>query len=155
MVAQANGHWVQIAPSVIAQVNDNEDIPNPTVFDYGGSPQPAVFDYYLPANVAPRLLVSARECDIPAIDCVHDWYGSHAAKTPFSEVGYNDHPGRILAGDAPYRGEHVGRLLSLGTQTLQPGYNPNHTADEDLSDYTCGDGIAGACYTVTATLSIL
>ncbi|MFN2613402.1 MAG: hypothetical protein ABR552_01110 [Actinomycetota bacterium] len=143
MTAQANGHWVQISPSLVSQVDDGTQIPNS-----------ASFDYWLPAGIAPRLLVSARECDIPGIDCVHDVFGGHESPVPFHEVGYNDHPGRILATDAGNVGLHVGRLLTVGSQTLFPRYNSAHTADEDRSDYTCGDGFTGACYSVTATLTV-
>ncbi|MCA1839141.1 MAG: hypothetical protein ABR507_02710 [Actinomycetota bacterium] len=140
MVAQANGHWMQLPPSLVSQVTDNQTIN----FD-----PPLTFDYYLPGDIAPRLFVSGRECDIPLIDCASDTYGAHANAVPFAEIGYNDHPGRIMSGS-----QHVGVVMSTGQATYKPiqnlSTNPSN-GNEDKSDYTCAPY---SCYQLKATLSV-
>jgi hypothetical protein len=141
MVAHANGHWVQLFPlaGVSGLVTADETKP------LGG----ITIDYYLPSSAAPRLYVSARECDIPTIDCPNDYYGG----TPtllHPELGYNDHPGRVNSGGHA----NIGRLMTGGNAVYAPVPNPNTTdpsaGNEYESDYTCGPN---ACYQLTATLT--
>jgi hypothetical protein len=142
MWAAANGHWQQISPSLIGQVQLPVDAAT-------GKSMPLLiplhqtFDYWLPKDVAPTLFVSGRECDIPLIDCRSDHYGAQATdfSDPFTEVGYNDKPGRIELGNS-------GLPLQPGQMTFAPQVNPDpFSTDERYSDWSC----RGPCYSITAT----
>jgi hypothetical protein len=142
MVAQANGHWQWFlpTPSRTGLVMANTDIQPGTTFDY-----------YLPAGVTPRLFVNGRECDIPHIDCLHDYYGGHE-QTPLAELGYNDHPGRVIDNSLG-NFKDTGRPMTPGSNVYRPRANPGtgpSSGNEWDSDYTCG---ATSCYSITATLT--
>jgi hypothetical protein len=139
MFASVNGAWKQV-PGV-AQVNPGQHI------------APGVsFDFYTPSGVPPRLFVSARECDIPLVDCASDVFGGTPSAVPFNELGYNDHPGRIQDQNV----YHLGIVLTADGQqhTYRPwaaSQTPYNDTVEDRPDGPCGV----TCYEVTATLVAL
>ena len=133
LYAAVNGHWWQIDPSLISQVLLGKYTLNHT------------FDFWLPAGVAPTLYVSGRECDIPLIDCTKERFGAPPTDYthPFTELGFNDKPGRIELGN-------TGLPMSNGQAVYEPIVNPVPTnSNEDYSDAACG----GPCYSLTATAS--
>jgi hypothetical protein len=134
LYAQVNGHWWQVDPSKIAQVTAH------TTYTLGHT-----WTYWLPQGVAPTLYVSGRECDIPLIDCTKERYGAPPRNPfdPFTELGFNDKPGRIELGN-------TGLPLTIGEATYQPRVNPVPTStNEDYSDAACG----GPCYSVDVSAS--
>jgi hypothetical protein len=151
MYAQVNGHWWQIPPSLISQVQLPID---PST----GKTMPLVlplnytFDYWLPVGVSPTLYVSGRECDIPFIDCRNEHFGAppwNSSVPPFNEAGYNDHPGRIEFGN-------TGLIMFPGQYTYAPAVNQSRdSTSEDLSDAACSNGTPDPpsvpCYRLTAT----
>jgi len=148
MFVAANGHWLQVSPTMQSvqgdrfnQVKVGDEFRNVLQFDF-----------WLPAGVDPTLLVSGRECDIPLIDCTKDHYGGPPTDltNPFHELGFNDKPGRI---EDP--GAHDGNVALVipadgRPHVYAPRVNPSaDSSDERFSDHSCG----GPCYTVTATAS--
>jgi hypothetical protein len=139
MFIAVNGHWQRIDPLLRAtdghrfnQVSAGDDFRNVMTFDF-----------WLPQGVQPTLFVSGRECDIPFIDCRKDQYGGPPTDLthPFTELGFNDKPGRIEQGEG-------GLPITMGTVIYKPPVNPSATnTDERMSDHSCG----GPCYTVTVT----
>jgi hypothetical protein len=139
MFVAVNGHWQRISPKKLSttgqpfsQVRAGDDYRNVMTFDF-----------WLPQGVQPTLFVSGRECDIPLIDCRKDEYGAPPTDltNPFTELGFNDKPGRIQLGSG-------GLPMTMGVATYEPPLNPSATSsDEDFSDHSCGR----PCYTVVAT----
>ncbi|MFN2641743.1 MAG: hypothetical protein ABR548_07615 [Actinomycetota bacterium] len=138
MFASVNGEWKQVPG--LAQVSHGA-----TVTGVGGDPLVS-FDFYTIPGVAPRFFVSARECDIPLVDCASDIFLGTPSAIPFSEIGYNDHPGRIQDPSLYHRGQP---LTASGTYTLSPNTSGAGYTVEDKPDDKCDS----KCYEVTVTLS--
>ena len=134
--ASVDGLWQQVPASALRGIHE------PAPHEIEVIPLHMSFDVWLPAGVQPTVFFTTRECDIPLMNCLQDRFGAVPTGAPFTEIGYNDHPGRI---ETP--GTHLGLPLAAGTATYEPGANPQHTANEDLSDYTCD----GPCYALTVT----
>jgi hypothetical protein len=132
LYANVAGQWIRIP---VYETTDDLTVP-----------LGIAFDVLLPAGVAPLLFVSGHECDEPLMDCRREGYGQTAVPLEFTELGFNDRPGRIE--------EHgSGVALLPGTAVYRPEANPDPgSGNEDLSDAVCGPN---ACYQITATWTVI